>query len=266
MLTIWDMYKMTLKEIDPDLLRSLYVDQRLSRQQIASRLGVSSYRVIQALQRNGIRRTFLDGLASKHPREEIEELYVHRGLGQAAAAAQLGLDLRSFRRLLERYGISGRHKPGPRLARKIEDHELRRLYIDERRKVPEIAVKYGCSGDTIRRRLKKLGLYKPPGLRLPDDGTLIELHEKKRLTYQQIGERYGVTSGQVYKRLLAIGGRANQRGVQLDAAVLRRLYVDERLTQLTIAVKLGVSRVKVWEELRRHGISRDRIVKAEIGG
>jgi hypothetical protein len=236
----------------------MYVDLRLTKEEIGVRLGLSKGTVRGELARNGIRReTALEYYSSRHPREEVIRIYVAEGLLQADAASKLGMPTRAFQLLLQHYGINQRHKPGPKTC-EIDDGHLRRQYAEDRHSIANIAAIFGCDETTIRTRLKKLGIYVARRtLSKLSDETLAELYTKRGLTCKQIGERYGVTPPAVYRRLAAIGIRRITRKGELDSQTLRHLYVEQHLTQRAIAAKLGVTRHRVCADLNYHGIDRD---------
>lgn len=152
-------------ELDQERLRSLFVESRLSVRQIATALNISRDKVEEEIIRYRIRRPpMIDYLASLHSRTEIEHLYISEGLTQIEVAAKLGISLKGFQRLLVRCGITHRHYGIPPMV-DIDQEDLRRLYLDERRTMTAIAAIYGCSPGTVKRRLIEQGITTKRGRR-----------------------------------------------------------------------------------------------------
>jgi transposase len=73
--------------LDADVLRELYVKERLSINQVAARLGVGRSVVERNLRTNSITRARRQRL----PKELLEELYVNRRLSAEAVATRVGV-------------------------------------------------------------------------------------------------------------------------------------------------------------------------------
>jgi DNA-binding transcriptional regulator LsrR (DeoR family) len=97
--------------LDRKDLSEMYLTKGLGTSEIALALNVSPQKVREQLRRHGLKRPLrFEHLASKHTRQEIEELYVHRGLTQAKTAKALGMSVPLLQRLLVHFGITFRHQ------------------------------------------------------------------------------------------------------------------------------------------------------------
>jgi predicted RNA-binding protein with RPS1 domain len=90
--------------LDPEVLRDLYVNERLSINQVAARLGVARSVVERNLRANSITRTRRQRL----PKELLEELYVNRRLSAEAVATRVGCSTENVLADLRYWGLPRR--------------------------------------------------------------------------------------------------------------------------------------------------------------
>jgi transposase len=136
------------------------------------------------------------------------------------------------------------------VTRRVSPAELRRLYEQQQRTPAEIAERFGVSGRTVRRWLRRLGIpLRPPPERRgrPLPPTAAELRRRyvaDGLTIAQLAARYGVAASTVRGWLQNAGiprrrpGRASQAPSREE---LVRLYVAEGLSTTQIGQRYGVS-------------------------
>ncbi|MFQ5832919.1 MAG: helix-turn-helix domain-containing protein [Candidatus Thorarchaeota archaeon] len=137
------------KKINPDKVRRMYFDGKLTQAQIAKRLGVSP---------TTIRRLFEDnGWEARRPRytdEDIRRLYFHNRLSKSEIARILGIANSTVHRAFERNQwptLPPPTKANPEEARKLYEQGLTHK---------EIAGKLGVARTTIGSYLRGLGIQK----------------------------------------------------------------------------------------------------------
>lgn len=140
----------------------------------------------------------------------------------------------------------------------IPKEELRKLYLEEKISMMEIARKFGVNRETISKRLKVYDIKirkKQYFIKLPKR-KLCNLYEKKKLTTVQIAKIYGCSTATINKRLREYGVkiRTNPQYIPISRKVLKRLYLKEKLSTIQIAKKLGCGKSTISEKMKKFGI------------
>jgi transposase-like protein len=135
------------KPVPLDELTRLYLDERLSVADIASRLGLTPQRVYERFRENGI------SLRRRLSKEELTDLYQNQKLTIREIAKQAGYSVFTVRKYLDQYEIP---RPNRReSASPVPLDELTRLYLEERLSVKEIATRVGGAPNRCLRTAAK---------------------------------------------------------------------------------------------------------------
>ncbi|MEW6477431.1 MAG: hypothetical protein AB1679_34700 [Actinomycetota bacterium] len=255
-----------LDALGDDGLRRLYVEERLSLAEIGERAGCSRAAVGKRLRQAGITARPRGGRArpldESDVADRLRDLYVERGLSVLEVARRLGRSRDWVIARLDRYGLPRRgwqKKPRPALPAA----RLRRLWVDERRSVPEVAEHFGVPADWVRAELARHAIRRPrrpPRGLTPLTATVLEdLYVRRGLTAAQIAGRVGGSPTRVVDALERAGIPRRPRGRRPDLPELSRdllveLYVDQGLSSRAIAARVGGSDQRVLDALHRHGI------------
>ena len=222
-----------LRGREEELLR-LQTEERLHPTAIARRLGVDRHAVSEWITKQGLQ----PHPAPLHPPWPVKDVppllaeadlrrwYLEDGLSPAAIAARTDYAVGTIKNYLERYGIPTRdHRAAQARRRRLPpDLELRRLYYDEGRTVPDIARAFGVSELTVASRLRQI--------RRPDDLRTVP--------------RAFTTTGD--------SGRASAGRSQLTREMLERLYLQDGRSVRAVGRALRVSDMAVRYRLKKYGL------------
>jgi transposase len=143
-----------------------------------------------------------------------------------------------------------------------DPERLRRLYIDERRTVGEVAEVLGVARSTAHNWLRAAGidLRPSPSKRRDDisDDRLRELYVGDQLSAPDIAQQFGCATTTVYHRLDQLGIPRRPKGCSAarpDKSELARLYIEQGLSLREIASRRGVTAPAVAGWLRHYNIS-----------
>ena len=190
---------------DPEVLRRLYVDDGRTEGEIARLLSISQAHLAASLADAGIERRTGRRLCPVDART-LAELYSAPG----ATVASLSRGFHAASDTVQRWlADAGLLPADPR----IDHARLRRLYVDRRLTVAEVADTLGIPRARVQRELVLAGVglrsnhHRPPrGKRAAlTDARLERLYLKQRLSIQAIAERTGVSTLYVQKRLREVG-------------------------------------------------------------
>jgi predicted DNA-binding protein YlxM (UPF0122 family) len=159
--------------LDETTLRQLYLEQKLSIRSIAAREQVSVRAVYDALLHYNIpRRPAISPGASGHKESAVLEeasmrhLYLEKKLSVRVIAERAHVSTRTVYDALVRYRIPrrtpGYRSPAPVIIHTedglLEANALRRLYIEERQSIAEIANAIKSTQSRVRRALLRSGV------------------------------------------------------------------------------------------------------------
>src|ERR1035437_1261561 len=190
---------------DPEVLRRLYVDDGRTEGEIARLLSISQAHLAASLADAGIERRTGRRLCPVDART-LAELYSAPG----ATVASLSRGFHAASDTVQRWlADAGLLPADPRLAHPPP----RRLYVDRRLTVAEVAHTLGIPRARVQRELVLAGVglrsnhHRPPrGKRAAlTDARLERLYLKQRLPIQAIADRPGVSTLYVQKRLREVG-------------------------------------------------------------
>src|SRR6266511_884908 len=131
-----------------DQLRILYLDQQLTDDDIAAHYGVSTRTVTAWLRNAGIHRPRPSSWVASVPAQHLRELY----LDQRQIAAHQRVTETTVWRALKYHQIP-RRPAGRQVSPPPQAAELRRLYLQERWSIRQLAARYRVSYPTMRYRL-----------------------------------------------------------------------------------------------------------------
>lgn len=173
---------------------------------------------------------------------------------------------------------AGIERPAPRVRRGpqlplLDADVLRRLYVDERFVIAEIATQLGVSADRIRTGLIAAGIpRRRPGHRddVPAPPTITAkqlrvLYVRGGLSMVEVAAKLGTSDTRVRAALDRHGIAARpytRRAVpplDVEEATLRSLYVEQHLDDEQIAQRYGVPPYRVRLRLRELGIQRPTV-------
>jgi predicted DNA-binding protein YlxM (UPF0122 family) len=241
--------------LDRGDLRRLYVDERLSVDEVAARMGVSAHKIRLDLGRAGIatrRYTAKPGSSVPHVRL-APVIKLGRGLPKTADKYNIQVDSRTVKGVT--YKVIGMP-------------EVSRLYHEERLTVRDIADILGVSPTAIYGHINRRNLVLDRSGRVPrrlkktlDEAVLRGLYLEERMTTNDIAQRLSTTRAVVVRELDRFGirrpGERNGRGrPPIDGEELRRLYTEERLCVREIAARLRIKAHMARSEMIRLGIER----------
>ncbi len=142
-----------------DELRVRHVDQRQSLDELAAHYHVSAWTVKAWLRNAGIRRHRRPGpaWATTVSAEHLRELYVQQRLTMRQIAARQRVTETTVWRALKYHQIP-RRPAGRQVSPPPQAAELRRLYLQERWSIRQLAARYRVSYPTMRYRLAKANI------------------------------------------------------------------------------------------------------------
>lgn len=147
----------------------------------------------------------------------VRELYEIGGLSAQEIAGLLGTGAPAVRRVMRHAGIKARSRSeAMRLQRArqidrlvvIPEDQLRHLYLENELKPREIAERYGCSSQTVRKRLRQIGipLSLPGRMRVVVTQQELEnLYYKQGMSLREASNRLGCDHSTVRKKLAEFG-------------------------------------------------------------
>lgn len=239
-----------LAPVDPELLRELYVNQQLTQQEIAERLGGGASRIATALTTFGIPRR---PPAQRRPPPAFEldattllQLYVTEHLDDKSIGVRYGVPawhVKMRRRELQvrRPAVAPPHPAPPRPP---AADVLRRLYLDEHTPIAVIAVRFRTAPPKVRGWLVEANIpIRPRTARAHritlDPATLRELYTAREWTAAEIAAEFNTTTHLVLRGLhdhaipVRRGGtRRTQRlpGEPPTRLLLAALYADRQVS------------------------------------
>lgn len=143
--------------IPEEILRKLYLDEKLSMNECAAHFGCSSSLIELKLGAYDIPTRPPGSEPVEIAEEELYELYVEAGLSTVDIAEKFDCHNSTISDRLAEYGIKAR---GPNHGRSLQipEDELRRLYVEEERTTYELGEYYNCDPTVIERRLRWYGI------------------------------------------------------------------------------------------------------------
>lgn len=151
-------------------------------------------------------------------RDWLSEKYLEKRLSKREIAKQAGCDVSIITREVVRHGFS-RKRPEckPRII--LPDTEFREDYLSGK-PMTDMAVRFGCSEDVIRREARRFGL--PPRKNVPIPQDLEELLVERKWLCSRVARHYQVCEDTVYKWIRETGlsdrhpvlARRGRRGIR----------------------------------------------------
>jgi hypothetical protein len=174
-----------------DMLRGLYVDERLSAVQIARRVELSVHQVRHRLDKAGIRRPAPPGA------DEVVRLY-REGQSTRAVAAALGLQQQKVWQLVKSSGTP-RRPVGAKLTT-LSRPALERLYVRDGLSLRETAERFGVTRHVVARNLDRYGIPRHQAV-VVEPHVLQTLYVDAGLGTRAVAARLGLTEGQIRRSL-----------------------------------------------------------------
>lgn len=214
---------------DPDVLRELYIEQRLTQPEIADRLGCGDSTISNWLDRHDIKLPWKDEAT-------MRRLYENERMSQSEIADHLDCDVQTIETWMPRHGIDGRENgEAVRLAKLPEEahdvltdkERLAELYVGEEMPSREIAEVLDVGESVVAAALRR--------------------HELSR----SLGEALS---------LAQLSGDA--REVLESESDMRQRYIEKERSLPDIAAELDVAIKTVARYLESHGIETRSIAEA----
>lgn len=211
-----------------ETLYNLYIEQELSGDEIAEKLGCHSSTIFSWLRRFGISRAESGPWQNK---DLLKHMYKGREMSVTEIADELGCNHSTISNWLAKHKIPTRGRPD--VTHQLFDEEvvdeddepynneelLRQLYVEERKTISEMVTELGCSSGIIYFNLARYDIERDDEIDMTD----IE---------SEIPDEYPWR----------------------DKSLMRELYVDKRLSQIKIADIFSCSNATISEWLQEHGI------------
>ena len=250
--------KVRMPPLSDDDVVACYVDEGLSLQATAKRLGVSTPRVRAVVGRLGVLRTWFD--PSTLDRERFARRYA-AGATAAELADEFGLTPHQVTVAVRSLELP-RRLPVTHRPLTISDRQLAAL-IAAGHSDTDIATRYGVALWAVARRRRQSRLLRPPPNKvrppLSRDRLLRQLAAGR--TRADIATAHHVGLATVTRWCAHYGidvveprRSASGRGVELDPKELRHLYVDEQWSTRQIGDHLGIDANLVTFVLQSHRI------------
>ena len=196
------------------------------------------------------------GMLQELTKEVLTRLYLHENKSCRAIAKITGCSYSSVARRCRKYGIIRRTSRHEKI--KIDRAVLRKLYVEERKTVDEIAGILSCNPTTILRRLNE---HKIPVRRNRIEGLtkqlIQKLYVKEHRSTREIGKLCGCSRTAVQNRCREYGiplrnPGGNQR-FEINEEMLRTWYIKDGRSVEQIAKKVGCCDRTIIERLKRFG-------------
>ena len=140
------------KDIDNNLIKDMYVNQKMTTTEIAEELGIHVNTIIGRLEKMNINRVY--HLQSDLDDDLIKDMYVNQKMSSPKIANQLNVSDTTIVRHLKRMGVEILNKGSTRVDIP-SSQELLEEYNSSNVTQMDLANKYNCSRKTICNRLKK---------------------------------------------------------------------------------------------------------------
>jgi len=189
-------------------------------------------------------------------KEVLTRLYLNENKSCRAIAKITGCSYSSVVRRCRKYGIILRTSRHEKI--KIDRAVLRKLYVEERKTVDELAAILSCNPTTILRRLNE---HKIPVRRNRIEGLtkqlIQKLYLKEHRSTREIGKLLGCSRFPVESRCRKYGiplrnPGGNQR-IEINEEMLRTWYVKDGRSIEQIAKRVGCCDRTIIERLKRFG-------------
>jgi len=247
---------------EPERLRALYVEQRLTVREVGAELGMSHNRVIRELALAGIPRR------SRHERrprdrraevtrEALAELYVRRGLSVRELTTQLGVSEEYVRKRLRECGFAKRRGTfRPKLGRSRGEiiSDAAHLYVEVGMSLRDVAAELNVSSTLVREMLHEAGVtVRPPGRWGSGKSRQVVPDLYGDAEVVEVLRRFGVAL-QDPAAWTRPGPLEAVAPLPLPDGLLQELYVRLGLSTFHIGILCGVGALAVVSGLRSAGI------------
>ena len=193
-------------------------------------------------------------------KDTLSRLYLKEKKSIRAIAKITGCSYSSVVRRCRKYGIILRTSRHEKI--KIDRAVLRKLYVEERKTVDEIAAILSCNPNTILRRLNE---YKIPVRRNRREGLTKQLIQKLYLkdgkSTREISRVLGCSRSAVLRRCREYGiplRNHNSYRVVVDEETLRRLYLTEDRSIAEIAKIVGCCYRTIYNRVKKRGLDKQK--------
>jgi hypothetical protein len=155
--------------------------------------------------------------------EELREMYVSQGMTPEQIAEHTGYKRDTIMEYLGKYGITSFTR-GNQQRFQIGEDQLRKLYLEEKKTIPEMAVILGCSQTPVWNALKKYGLQ----LSAEEQGARRSKRNAEKYKHQRMTGGYRYVKKTEHP-LANANGYVSEHRVSAEAGMKRNVNKDERI-------------------------------------
>ena len=228
------------RKLSTEELRTLYVDNWMSAEEIASQVKVSVGTVYNWLKENKIKRrksfeTVLGPNGYSLTAKNLRRLYLEDRMTCVDIGKELGFSGSTIRNAILKYGIPLRDRSENQLkGRKLSAGELTRLYLDEQMSVLAIANYAGVCDNTVDKWLDEYQIARRRKLEFSAD-KLRELYIDNRMSARAISKIFEVSDTTIRRWLGKYGiSIFDREGTITDESGLRA-FLDENPNARSVA-------------------------------
>jgi len=266
-------------QIMAEKIGKMYVEDKKSAYEIAEELGISSFKVYNALNNLGVKirskseaRIILKSSPEITERsEKIVKMYVEDKKSANQIARELGMTTENVIYYLEKLGIERRSKKeAVTLAKNppeaIERAEkISKMYVEDGKSAIKIADELGMSTSTViyilnsygvgrRTRVERVKLAREANGTNERAEKISKMYVEEGKSVRKIADELGISAGSVQYDLRTLGVQMRPRHKISNSAGTRsgdlranieRMYIDERKTMPEIAAALKITLNKV---------------------
>lgn len=176
--------------------------------------------------------------------EKLRELYIEKEWGINKISEKFGIGTRNY---LDKYGIETR---SPSKKVEISKNQLKNLYYNKNLSLTDIADRFECSANTVKRRMKEHGLEirsQTPIYDIDED-KLYELYYEKENTLKEVANFFDVSTKVITNRMDKKGWERRKTRPETIKGKDHHLYgkslSEERKQKISKANK-----GRTWEEI-----------------
>lgn len=237
----------------------LYIEKEMGLTKLSNNFGVCAKTVTRRMDYFSIKRRKCGNKSKLQIDKEIlASLYEGKKWGIAKIARKFSVSDSVIRRLLIKNNISLR---GKSIQHKVPKKLLKKLYVDERRRIDEIVEITGVDRTALYRYFHKYGFdvkeSSKSKLNKAEEEKVVSLYSDGHpSTY--IADKMGVNTNTVFIILHkhGVGVKENNFYTRKLPSIeeIKRLYVEEEKTPLEISEMFGAHKSSVTNIMRREGI------------
>lgn len=253
-------------DIPKATLENMLYEECKSISAIANELGVHKGVVTRNMKEHGL-KTRAEHQKDILTRDVLYQKYIVEEKSVKALHKELGCGRDWLRGRLAEYGLLRKadYDPSSDERDKLTYELLYREYIEERASIAEIARRHGYKAATVRRHLRKEGLFESKAScngmnssnmenqKISDDTEFIKL-VNNGATVSELCSIYGCSSDTVYRKKEQLGLSNTQARKDIPKEDVIAMYVTDKLGIEEIAIRYGCSGGTIRNRLLEWGV------------